>query len=808
MSDDDGNHPCLHLIDDNGHLVTKDELNTFLESSLHGGISSPASGAYPNVKRIGTKYHMVGVFGGQSSGKSTLLNHLFGTRFEVLLEDSGRHQTTKGAFLAKYQRGSALDPPESPLVASNTSDLFVMDFEGTDGMERGEDQSFERQLSLFALSVADVLVINMWSNDVGRYNAANMSLLRTIFEVNLQLFAHDAYLKDEKPTLLIVLRDFTEADLQKYSDIVMKSLTKIWESITKPQGFEQHGITSLFQVRFHGLPHYKLQRDAFDSEVKQFRRWFLDPLCPKYLFDSTVSYRHIPLEALSSYFDSCWSSIQTSRDLDIPTQRDLVARHRCSELYEAAVTNFEVVVDERAAQIKAGKLFPKLEAALHHAADASGADFLLQTKLYSHKVVTEYSAKLTTSLHDKIVQLLSMQIGKLVVECMRNVEDDVQSIVDDAFRQLYVEILQKGNPTPDDAKQLVRSFWSHVATAMRSLEDRLASGDYMSAFGRYAEHVAEDSTSLERASAEVCDQIVERVRLRLASMAADACATMTKGFDYVLTHKEDGTVRFFATTAGLQKVFPHARFAGLVVLGCIFFFRLKPYTTTSSLLRTPSALGENRDEQRFYLGIPSFKEGDVAVQYPDFAKSMLSRTNRHVDPLEEESDDGAPADASMRSEGTTSDMEETTFICPVDILMSKAAVRRAFDLYTQQIQFSMQMQLRTIESSQQNIPAWVWVAMLVLGHNEFLYVATSPVLILFIAVVAYFFFSQWIAAQWSRFEETGPQGIVLVVKAGMAAVEPYVRHLRERVPRDVNPTNANPSASSSVTTDDAKKKHD
>jgi hypothetical protein len=42
-------------------------------------------------------------------------------------------------------------------------DLVIMDLEGTDSGERGEDRTtFERQTSLYALAVAEVLLINMW----------------------------------------------------------------------------------------------------------------------------------------------------------------------------------------------------------------------------------------------------------------------------------------------------------------------------------------------------------------------------------------------------------------------------------------------------------------------------------------------------------------------------------------------------------------------------------------------------------------------------------------------------------------------
>ena len=83
---------------------------------------------------------------------------------------------------------------------------MVMDVEGTDGRERGEDQvrgcievmhisivsqllqDFERKSALFSMASSEVLLVNMWEHQVGLYNGANMGLLKTVFEVNLGLF--------------------------------------------------------------------------------------------------------------------------------------------------------------------------------------------------------------------------------------------------------------------------------------------------------------------------------------------------------------------------------------------------------------------------------------------------------------------------------------------------------------------------------------------------------------------------------------------------------------------------------------------
>ena len=64
--------------------------------------------------------------------------NVFGTRFDEMDHEQGRSQTTKGIWLAKAQK------PAFPTL--------VLDLEGSDGRERGEDDTaFEKQTALFAM---------------------------------------------------------------------------------------------------------------------------------------------------------------------------------------------------------------------------------------------------------------------------------------------------------------------------------------------------------------------------------------------------------------------------------------------------------------------------------------------------------------------------------------------------------------------------------------------------------------------------------------------------------------------------------
>lgn len=72
---------------------------------------------------VGFGYSVVAVFGSQSSGKSTLLNELFSTQFKTMRSQE-RSQTTRGIWAAK----------------AHDAKIVVLDVEGTDGREHGEDQ--------------------------------------------------------------------------------------------------------------------------------------------------------------------------------------------------------------------------------------------------------------------------------------------------------------------------------------------------------------------------------------------------------------------------------------------------------------------------------------------------------------------------------------------------------------------------------------------------------------------------------------------------------------------------------------------
>ncbi len=279
-------------------------------------------------------YNIVAIMGPQSSGKSTLMNTVFGTTFDEMDALSGRQQTTHGVWLSG-----------SPKLAGQNAPLtLVMDLEGSDGRERGEDDtSFERQSALFALATSDILMINMWAKDVGRETGAGKPLLKTIFQVNLKLFHPTADAK--KTVLMFVFRDRTKTPLEKLKETWEADLQDMWAGLAKPAEYEASRLQDFFELQYAALSNYEDRPEDFAAESIVLRKRFTRdaPEDESLLREGRVG--KLPGQALALSMVKAWEVIKENKDLNLPAHRVMVATIRCKEIARQQVAAFEA--DER-----------------------------------------------------------------------------------------------------------------------------------------------------------------------------------------------------------------------------------------------------------------------------------------------------------------------------------------------------------------------------------------------------------------------------------------------------------------------------
>ena len=200
-------------------------------------------------------------------------------------------QTTKGIWMAK----------------SSDSSVLIFDIEGTDSKERGEQRmTFEQTTSLFALAIADVLLINMWTTDIGRYGASNYGLLKVIFEVNLKLFGQSSAKK-----LLFVLRDFDDRgnNFERIKSIIDTDINNIWKEIYKPEEYKDSQPQEFFNFEFFMLPHKIYEEEKFYEKCGELKNRF-NINNENTLFPTKIQ-KNVPIDGLSLFIDKTWEKIRT-----------------------------------------------------------------------------------------------------------------------------------------------------------------------------------------------------------------------------------------------------------------------------------------------------------------------------------------------------------------------------------------------------------------------------------------------------------------------------------------------------------------
>lgn len=271
------------------------------------------------MAECGLSYAIVSIMGPQSSGKSTLLNHLFRTNFREMDAFRGRSQTTKGIWMAQAQN---IEPC-----------TLVMDLEGTDGRERGEDDTaFEKQSALFALAVSDIVLINMWCHDIGREQAANKPLLKTVFQVMMRLFS------PRKTTMLFVIRDKSKTPLENLEPILREDIQKIWDGVPKPHAHKETPLSDFFNVQVVALNSYEEKEELFKEQVSSLRDRFQHSIAPGGLAGDRRGV--VPASGFSFSSQQFWKVIKENKDLDLPAHKVMVATVRCEEIGNEKLASF------------------------------------------------------------------------------------------------------------------------------------------------------------------------------------------------------------------------------------------------------------------------------------------------------------------------------------------------------------------------------------------------------------------------------------------------------------------------------------
>lgn len=119
---------------------------------------------------------------------------------------------------------------------------------------------------------------------------------------------------------------------------------------------EKSKIEDYFDFAFSALPHKILQPERFVSEVNKlglrFSEGHRDPRRDAFKSEQELEggiflpeyHRRIPADGFSIYAEGVWDQIVNNKDLDLPTQQELMAQFRCDEIAREVLIEFDETI--------------------------------------------------------------------------------------------------------------------------------------------------------------------------------------------------------------------------------------------------------------------------------------------------------------------------------------------------------------------------------------------------------------------------------------------------------------------------------
>lgn len=139
--------------------------------------------------------------------------------------------------------------------------------------------------------------------------------------MNIKLFKQDALKK-----LVFVLRDYSDDEnFEKIKESILKDIDKIWIDIKKPLSFHNVRPEALFKIEFFKLSHKLYNKSEFQQGLLDIRETFYNFSHPAYIFRDFDYSHNLPLVDLMKLMHSVWDQILVSKDLNLPSQKVMIA---------------------------------------------------------------------------------------------------------------------------------------------------------------------------------------------------------------------------------------------------------------------------------------------------------------------------------------------------------------------------------------------------------------------------------------------------------------------------------------------------
>lgn len=252
----------------------------------------------------------------------------------------------------------------------------------------------------------------------------------------------------QRSLLFFVIRDHVgHTPINSLAQLLLADLDRIWSSLQKPPGLENSQISDFFDFEFAALPHKILQAEKFEAETRTLRKRFREVQNQDQILaannvaientfgtDAPVFlpayHRRIPADGFPMYAEGIWSQIITNKDLDLPTQQELLAQYRCDEISTTCITSFDKIMAPFEEQSRAGKgVLAGLGPAMKKARKECLAEFEESAGRYYKPVFKRKLEELIAKIDGRLKALVVLQLAELHKRAVKDFEEQVVSFL-------------------------------------------------------------------------------------------------------------------------------------------------------------------------------------------------------------------------------------------------------------------------------------------------------------------------------------------------------------------------------------------
>lgn len=177
--------------------------------------------------------------------------------------------------------------------------------------------------------ISNILMVNIFIQDIGRFNGSNYNILKTIFELNALLFN-----TDQQKKIIFIIRDFDKQkeNLESIEKKLDEDMQKIWKECKKPVQLEQFEYKQFLQLQIVTLSHAFYEKEKFIADLRSFKSQLVNDRDPNYLFGNIDLDKNVAYDSLGIYMQNIWQTIQNNKELNLPSQKIMISNFRCQQI--------------------------------------------------------------------------------------------------------------------------------------------------------------------------------------------------------------------------------------------------------------------------------------------------------------------------------------------------------------------------------------------------------------------------------------------------------------------------------------------